>query len=258
MYSPENYNLNLADFESATLEDLNSFKLMNRVDQKFIFREDELSHILSEISLNYKVLTLDKTTIFPYNTLYFDTPKLNSYYDHHNGKPNRYKIRYRKYVHSGDVFFEIKKKLKGIRTNKFRIPTHQIPDEIGIEEQKFMNDCLHTNLDVKQSIWVNYNRITLISKNNEERVTIDLHVHFKNQDHEFPLTGLVILEIKQPKISKCTELVKSLRNRHIRETRISKYGIGLALLNGKLKQNAFGSKLRKIHYLIDGKWKQAS
>jgi aspartate carbamoyltransferase regulatory subunit len=164
------------------LDDLNAFKLQNRVDQKFIFRDVELDSLLNEIAEHYKVLTIDNTRIFRYNTLYFDTPNLNSYFDHHNGKPNRCKIRYRKYEQSGDVFFEIKKKIKGIRTNKFRVPTIEIPSEIGEIENNLLESCLIQNHNFKPSIWVNYDRITLISKDNEERVTIDLHVEYKNDE----------------------------------------------------------------------------
>ena len=105
MQYSDKYITNLAKFESANLDDLNAFKLQNRVDQKFIIRDVELDYLLNEISEHYKVLTIDNTRVFKYNTLYFDTPNLNSYFDHHNGKPNRCKIRYRKYEQSGDVFF---------------------------------------------------------------------------------------------------------------------------------------------------------
>ena len=258
MQISEKYITNLAKFESANLDDLNAFKLQNRVDQKFIIRDVELDYLLNEISDHYKVLTIDNTRVFKYNTLYFDTPNLNSYFDHHNGKPNRCKIRYRKYEQSGDVFFEIKKKIKGIRTNKFRIPTIEIPSEIGKIENDLLESCLIQNRNLKPSIWVNYERITLISKDNDERVTIDLQVEFKNDEQAFPLMGIIILEVKQPRFSKTSSVLKCLRDKNTREIKISKYSIGVALLNSQLKQNAFGSKLRKIRHLIDKKWKQAS
>jgi hypothetical protein len=252
------FSINLIKFESANLDDLNSFKLQNRVDQKFVFREEQLNSILDEISSSYKVLTIENKQVFKYSTLYFDTPNYVSYFDHHNGKPNRSKIRYRKYENSGDVFFEIKKKIKGYRTNKFRIPMHEIPNEIGDMEIDLLKSCFMENRNLKPSIWVNYERITLVSKDNEERVTIDLNVEYKNEERAFPLERIIIVEVKQPRISRTSSILKCLREKQIRETKISKYSIGVALLNSQIKQNAFGSKLRKIRYLIDKAWKQAS
>jgi hypothetical protein len=105
---------------------------------------------------------------------------------------------------------------------------------------------------------VNYERITLVSKDNEERVTIDLNVEYKNEERAFPLERIIIVEVKQPRISRTSSILKCLREKQIRETKISKYSIGVALLNSQIKQNAFGSKLRKIRHLIDEAWKQAS
>jgi hypothetical protein len=135
---------------------------------------------------------------------------------------------------------------------------HEIPNEIGDMEIDLLKSCFMENRNLKPSIWVNYERITLVSKDNEERVTIDLNVEYKNEERAFPLERIIIVEVKQPRISRTSSILKCLREKQIRETKISKYSIGVALLNSQIKQNAFGSKLRKIRHLIDEAWKQAS
>ena len=87
-----------------SLEELDKVKLLNRVDSKFIFHIRALNDILKEVSEYYHILEIDQKRIFKYESLYFDTPDFLLYRHHHNGKPNRVKVRYRKYLDSGEVF----------------------------------------------------------------------------------------------------------------------------------------------------------
>ncbi|MFM2284848.1 MAG: hypothetical protein RLZZ543_345 [Bacteroidota bacterium] len=248
----------LNQFQPASLADMERLKLLNRVDQKYIFRLNELASILEEVSPFYTILSVNDKRHFQYNTLYFDTKGFTSYIDHHNGKPNRFKLRYRRYLDSGDVFFEIKKKIKGLRTDKHRITLDEIPDLVGENEMKLMEQCGLPNMQLQPSMWVNYRRITLMSKDSPERVTIDLNLEFSNEIGNASLDGLVIVEVKQAKASRNSRFMERLRNRKIREIRISKYSIAVALLNHHLKNNAFGTKIRRIKHLIDEQWNQAS
>lgn len=248
----------LEQFNPASLQDMDRLKLLNRVDQKYIFRIEELESMLQQVKEQYNILSVNELRLFQYNTLYFDTTAFSSYTDHHNGKPNRYKLRYRRYQDSGDVFFEVKKKIKGLRTDKHRIATTEIPEMLGQPEKQLLQACNLPDLSLEPTMWVNYQRMTLLSRDTAERVTIDLHLEFQNNQNNASLDGLVIVEIKQAKASRNSPFMECLRQRQIRETRISKYSIAIALLNQHMKQNAFGSKLRKIQHLIDEQWNQAS
>lgn len=248
----------LNQFQPASLADMDRLKLLNRVDQKYIFRLNELASMLEEVKPYYNILSINEKRLFQYNTLYFDTKGFTSYIDHHNGKPNRFKLRYRRYQDSGDVFFEIKKKIKGLRTDKHRITLDEIPDLVGENEKKLMEQCGLPALQLQPTMWVNYRRMTLMSKESAERVTIDLNLEFSNEEGKASLEGLVIVEVKQAKASRNSPFMECLRDRQIRETCISKYSIAVALLNHHLKNNAFGTKIRKIKHLIDQQWNQAS
>ena len=98
-------------FTPVSLAGLDKVKLMNRVDSKYIFHRRHLDAVLAEISNDYTILEISEKRIFDYASLYFDTPNYALYLQHHNGKNNRVKLRYRQYMDTGDVFFEVKKKL---------------------------------------------------------------------------------------------------------------------------------------------------
>ena len=72
-----------------------------------------------ELQNEYQVLEIKHRRLMHYASVYFDTPAFTFYFDHHNGKIRRTKIRQRKYVDSELTFLEIKQKNgKGETTNQ--------------------------------------------------------------------------------------------------------------------------------------------
>ena len=84
---------------------MDSVSLMNRTDTKYIFRIEQLPAFIEEIANDYKILDVDGNRINSYETLYYDTADFQMYIHHQNGKANRYKVRFRKYVESKLNFF---------------------------------------------------------------------------------------------------------------------------------------------------------
>ena len=84
--------------------------LLNRIDTKFVFEQGLLEKVLQEIKPHYRVLDIDGVRLNSYRSIYFDTEDFKFYYEHHNGKKNRSKVRYREYIDSGLCFLEVKKK----------------------------------------------------------------------------------------------------------------------------------------------------
>jgi len=111
----------LANFDPIMLEEMDSVKLMDRTDTKFVFSFDQLPGILEAIRPYYRALEISGTRVSKYETLYYDTDDFNLYQRHHCGKMNRYKIRSRKYVESDLHFFEVKYKNNKGRTINNRI-----------------------------------------------------------------------------------------------------------------------------------------
>lgn len=242
----ESINDILRLFAPITLAEMDSVKLMDRTDTKFIFRLTELNEILNELKNDYKVLDVNGNRVSKYESLYFDTPNFELYHKHRTGKLNRYKVRFRKYVESELNFFEVKFKNNKGRTIKDRVKQKEIDKTINDKAQELLKEktsLLPENLEAK--IWVNYSRITLVNKNSPERVTIDLNLHFKDEHNTKLINNLVIAEVKQDKAI-ASPFLKLMKKRHIREGSISKYCFGIISMFEKIKYNNFKPKLIPI------------
>lgn len=242
----QDFNEILKTFDTITLGEMDSVKLMDRTDTKFVFKFSELADVLNQLQPFYKVLEVNNTKVSKYESLYFDTENLELYHKHQAGKLNRYKIRFRKYVESNLNFFEVKFKNNKGRTIKTRVKQDQVESRI----QKTAEELLHekTNLiseDLKPTIWVNYSRITLVNKITPERVTIDLNLHFKKEEEIKYIENLIIAEVKQDSTS-ASPFMKLMKQMHIRRGSISKYCFGIITFFDKIKQNNFKPKLITI------------
>ena len=121
----------LEAFSPISLEEMDAVRLMNRVDTKYLTDSRTLRAVLADAAAaGYRVLTPGGARISPYDTIYFDTPGLRMFSDHHNRRLRRQKVRTRAYVTSGDAFLEIKRKNNRGRTKKKRtaIPMADLPD----------------------------------------------------------------------------------------------------------------------------------
>jgi hypothetical protein len=85
----------LSSFQPISLEEMDSVKLMNRTDTKYIFNKSKLPSILESLKNDYRCFFINGTRLSTYKTLYFDTEDFLLYRHHHNGILNRYKLRHR-------------------------------------------------------------------------------------------------------------------------------------------------------------------
>jgi hypothetical protein len=239
----------LKEFRAVDLDGLDRVRLMNRVDQKFILPESQLNALLLEILPYYSVLEINSKREFAYDSLYYDTRNWDLYRDHHNGKPNRVKVRKRDYLDTATSFFEIKRKIKGYRTEKYRIKTENSA-VIGAQEHQLLSKHDLAHLSLIPSLKIHYRRITLAGIDVPERITIDRALAFENLNGIEYLDGLVIIEVKQDQVKRESQIIKALRKRRNRPFGISKYALGVVLLQLNSKTNAFRHKVTKIHQLI--------
>lgn len=242
----------LNEFEPITLKEMDSVKLMDRTDTKFIFKFDQLPEFLNQLKNDYRVLDVNGNKISRYESLYFDTKAFDLYHCHHRGKPSRFKIRFRKYVESDLNFFEVKFKNNKGRTIKDRVKQKEIDGFIKEKAEELLTHktpLKSANLEAK--IWVNYSRITFVNKNSPERVTIDLNLTFKNNEQNKTIENIVIAEVKQDK-AVVSAFMKLMKKYHIRQGAISKYCFGVINLFGKIKHNNFKPKLNLIKKALNG------
>ncbi len=240
----------LTTFRPITLKEMDSVKLMDRTDTKFTFSSSQLCDVLSQIKDNYRILEIESKRKSVYKTLYYDTENLKLYLDHHNGHLNRYKIRHRTYVDSNTGFLEVKFKSNKARTIKERIKKVVTPMKWDEDTMAFLNEKLPFNASsLKPVLWVNYKRITLVSNDLTERVTIDVDLEFISGDVVKKMDNLVIAEVKQDK-KNASAFLSHMKEKHIRVGSISKYCLGIALTKSYVKKNNFKEKILALKHII--------
>lgn len=249
---PEAMSHLLTTFDSYSLNDLNNANLMNRVDSKFILPLSILPELLQQLKGHYRVLDIDGKRYFTYSNQYLDTPELDLYQAHHNGKLNRYKVRRRCYEDTASEYLEVKLKNNQKRTLKTRIKLlGNSDDESGStafikQEMKGKYD----NLQVTQLS--GYNRIALANEEKAERLTLDFNIWYNTPEatNRMNLSGFFIAELKQNKKSKNSPFYQLMSKHHVFPASFSKYCIGCALLYpNTLKTNRFKSVLSRIKQL---------
>ncbi|UAM97300.1 polyphosphate polymerase domain-containing protein [Polaribacter litorisediminis] len=233
-------------FESISLEGMDAVSLMKRTDTKYTINIHSLDQILNDLKEDYRVLEIKDRRIMNYSSVYFDTSKFKFYFDHHNGRVHRTKIRQRKYVDSDLTFLEIKQKNGKGETNKSRI---RIPDfdlDLSQELKDFIFKTTSKKFDLQPSLWNSFKRITLANVKDNERATIDLNLSYSIKDQEKKYHNLVVIEVKQRKFDRKSTVVKVLKKYRYNPYSISKYCIGMVNLYKELKYNLFKQKLIKI------------
>jgi hypothetical protein len=239
-------------FDPISLAEMDSVKLLDRTDTKFIFHVSRLPDLLKEIREYYNILEIQQIRNNDYETLYYDTNHFDLYLRHHNEKLNRYKIRYRKYVNSNLHYFEIKFKNNKGRTIKSRIQRPEIEMSIKDKAKKLLEEVTSFQSDtLLPMFWVNYSRMTLVSKNFSERLTLDLNLTFKNNSVEKTFGTLVIAELKQEKASLKSPFAKIMYQAHIHQNSISKYCFGVTQLINEIKKNNFKPKLLTLNKILN-------
>lgn len=244
---------------SITLEEMDAVKLLNRIDTKYLTNEETLLAVLADAcAAGYRVLEADGVKVCPYNSIYFDTPAMKMFLDHHNRRLVRQKVRTREYVSSGKAFLEIKRKNNHGRTKKKRIG---IPDS---EMMAFATDaeaCAYlakyswfTVDDLRPVLSTAFRRITLVNPGRTERLTIDTSLLFTNYrtGKKASLEDAVIIEIKQDGHAS-SQMKEILLNHRVKPIRVSKYCMAVTLTDSSVKSGRFKEKVHTIEKIINKK-----
>ena len=241
----------LAGFEPITLAEMQSVALLDRVDTKYVMGVSQLLAALEAVTPYYRVLAVNGERVNRYKTLYFSTGDFDRYTHHHNEVGARYKVRERRYVGSDLSFLEVKHRTNQNRTVKSRI---QIPD-VDTRFDGLANDFLdrYTPFDgdmLEPKLWNDYWRITLVSRQRTERLTLDLNLSFRWGDAETRLPGVAIAEVKQDRVSLDSDFIQQMRRLGVRPGGISKYCAGVCLLYDNVKSNNFKPRLHEVAKVI--------
>jgi len=247
----DQFNAYLSTYDAISLGEMDGVALMHRVDTKFLINTEQLSELLLKAKDFYHVVQIQGERLTPYKTIYFDTDNAEMYNMHHNGKLNRVKIRTRSYVNSGISFLEIKKKNNKGKTTKNRILIENRLFESMIfkgNESEFVSSITpYLASGLAPQLQNFFYRITLVDKCMTERVTIDFGIQFTKVSNGIceDVDGLVVVEMKQDGVC-CSHFRKFLYQMKVLPCSMSKYCLGMVLVNPEIKNNRFKNKIRKI------------
>lgn len=238
----------LRSFAPISLGEMEKVEFMNRKDTKYFFDIEKLPRILSALQPNYKNLEIGNCRIFHYRNIYFDTPDFFCYYQHHNKRVNRYKIRIRQYVESNLNFLEVKFKTNTKHTVKTRMVIPSFSEILSPEAIKFLE--ANTPYDPRTLLPVlrnDFKRFTLVSNDLTERATLDTDLMLMVGDETRYFKNLCIAELKHEGSSSGSLFKLIMRESFCPEMRISKYSVGAAYMYDHLKQNNWKPKKIRIN-----------
>ena len=245
----------LRPMASIQIDEMNAIRLMNRIDTKFVTTVGRLTDVLRDAAdRGYRVCEIDGQRILGYQSLYYDTPRLDMYLLHRNGHKVRQKIRVRTYLVSGLTFLEIKRKNNKGRTSKKRMEISRDCFEdirrCPEAESYLAKHAAYAIGDIAPACTTEFQRITLVNAAKTERLTIDFDLAFANRRTGCSAANprLVVIELKQDgRIA--SEMKGILLNHRIKAFRISKYCIGTVLTDPQARQGRFKEKIRYIEKL---------
>ena len=249
----------LDGFAPVSLAEMDAVRLMNRVDTKYLTDEATLAGVLRDAAAaGYRVLVAGGSRISPYDSVYFDTPGLRMFSDHHNQRLRRQKVRTRAYVNSGDAFLEIKRKNNRGRTKKKRtaITMAELPDfRADAAACRYLSEWSDFDAEeISPTLETLFQRITLVNPALTERITIDTDLRFRNfrTGLETNLGDAVVIELKQD--GRAASPMKGILLDHrVKLARISKYCIAVTLTDPSARSNRFKEKVRLIEKTINRK-----
>lgn len=252
---PETMHDLLSRFEPIPLSGANTLaSLQTRTDNKYMVPWDTFVDWTRTLTSTHHVVEIGENRLFTYDTRYFDTPALDLFRDHLQGRRQRYKVRTREYVESGIAFLEVK--LKGGRgeTIKRRIPHNT--DHLGTIPESgkaFIDRCLNEAYDVDLEapllpvLQTLYRRSTFVALDGTERITCDTDLSFVRDGS--PQASLrpsfVLIEIKSPRGRGPSD--RTLWRRGVRPGKGSKYCVGVCMTMARDRSNLHLREIRSFY-----------
>ena len=245
----------LNEMTPISLDEMSAVKLMNRVDTKYVADDLTVTKLFSLIKDDYYVQEIDGKRVAAYDSIYYDTVDNHMYIIHQDKKLKRDKLRVRNYVDTGTYFCEVKHKNNHGRTKKKRVEVGEdVFRDLKCDEktrefvEKELPEYDFDGFEKKMS--TSFERITVVNKGKTERITVDFNVRFHNFENgnDNGIAPLVVMELKRD--GRCESIFqKTLFDLRVKPLSISKYCIGRALTDKRLKQNRFKKKIIKLEKL---------
>ena len=245
----------LTSLAPISLTEIEGAELMSRLDQKYLIHREWVPQLIGAIKDEYRILEVDGARQTEYRNRFIETACQSSLHEHTRGRNIRFKARIRQYGSNMRSFLEVKEKTVHGRTIKARIErdaTAGIERPLTPEESKFLSSLYKYRDPELSEVTCNFNRFTLVSNDQAERITVDTDIVFRSGDKEESLGELCIMEIKQERINRNSTLLQALERFKFentplgRRTSMSKYVVGMLLLNPNLPPRTYRSVMKRL------------
>lgn len=223
--------------------------LQTRTDRKYLITPWQYTRMLTTLSDRFRALEIDGRRAFGYESVYFDTPLLDLFHAHRQGRRRRYKVRTRTYLDSAESMFEVK--LEGPRgsTIKRRMP-YRTDDRGRMTDDAwgFLNDVLARQYEMRPAalrpaLSTAYTRATLVDPDGGSRLTCDVDLVCSGPTGVQRGPDLVLIESKSAAGRSPADA--ALAAMGVRPVSLSKYCVGVALLHPQLSANRWSRVLRR-------------
>lgn len=253
---PDRIAMITSQFQPISLEDINRrASLQTRADNKYFLPWERFTAFMETLQPMHVILEIGGQRVFTYDTQYFDTVGLGSYWDHVQKRRKRFKCRSRRYVDNGQYFFEIKLKSGRGETVKHKIAYSEAEwGCVSPTAAAFLEECLRSSYDMTfveplvPTLRTLYQRITVAALDGTERITCDLNLAFgaNNRWQGRMAPNYVLVETKSSRGR--GEADKKLWSLGARPSSGSKYCLGLSLVQPSLRSNPF-QHIRKNYFV---------
>jgi len=197
---------------------------------------DQLVGLADALTDAHDLLTVDGLSAFSYRSRYFDTPELDCFHAHRQGRRLRWKVRNRLYEDSGRCRFEIKLKTGRGDTDKHAvlIPGSSV-ETVPADGRALLGQLLAERYRLAApavlvpALTVRHRRCTLVAGDGSGRVTFDWDLHFSSSEgaHARLRDDLVLAETKSRDGRSTAD--RLLHGAGVRPVSVTKYCVGIAL-----------------------------
>lgn len=230
----------LTTVEPISLVDANRIAgLQTRIDRKYVVDDATLVELLEALAPTLRVLAVDDEVACDYRSTYFDTDDFALYRAAVQGRRRRYKVRTRTYGAAGPCFLEVKAKGHRGTNVKSRIDYHCHDREVVTPDGLDFIETITGSRDLADALrpvlTTEYTRSTLIDPSSRTRLTLDRHLRCTDQLGGIARLDGIVVETKSAHAPSTAD--RWLWTHHLRPTKISKYGTGLATIHPELAGN---------------------
>jgi hypothetical protein len=219
-----------------------------RRDRKYIVSTGELTELLHAVEAGTRALEIAGRRSFGYSTRYFDDAHA-AYFRALRRRPNRFKVRTRLYLESGECQLEVKLLDGRGRTVKSRFPHDACElEELSVLDRAWLRSFATVRplaAQLQPCVATRYRRSSLVFPSGSGRMTIDDALTFIAPDgYELRLEGHCVVETKG--LGHPLPFDRLLWSAGHRPVPASKFALGVCLTHPELPHNRWRRLLGRL------------